>query len=42
MRLYLDYNVWEIYRGRQFFPLFLKELHLLAACRSLDSGAIAM
>jgi hypothetical protein len=42
LRLYIDYNVWNIYRGRQFIPIFFKELHLLVGRETMYADRILL
>ncbi len=39
-RLYLDWNFWYIYRGKGFFPVFLKEAHLIFGREMLTADRI--
>lgn len=39
-RLYLDWNFWYIYRGHGFFPVFLKEAHLLLGREMMSADRI--
>lgn len=39
-RLLFDYNFWDIYRGKNLFPLFLKEAHFLLGHDSLYANRI--
>lgn len=39
-RLMLDYKFWDIYRGHDLFPFFLREAHLLAGHQSLYADRI--
>lgn len=39
-RLTLDYNLWNIYRGKNFIPFFAKELHLFGGGESLVADRI--
>lgn len=41
-RLYLDYNIWNIYRTRQLFPVFFKELHLLLGRETIYADRILL
>ncbi len=40
LRLFLDYNLWDVYRGRNLFPLFIKEVHLLLGREFLSADRI--
>jgi hypothetical protein len=40
LRLYLDYNCWYIYKGSGLFPVYLKELHLLAGSDTMEADRI--
>lgn len=40
LRLFIDYNVWDIYRGKNLFPLFIKEVHLLLGREFLSAERI--
>lgn len=40
LRLAGDYNFWNIYRGYQFFPLFIKEAHLLLGRETMYADRI--
>lgn len=41
-RLYVDWNFWYIYRGAGFFPVFLKEAHLLVGREMLSADRIIL
>ena len=36
----IDYSAWDIYRGKNFIPFYLKELHFLAGLESLYADRI--
>ena len=35
-----DFNLWNIYSGREFIPVYLKEIHLLAGLETLGADRI--
>jgi hypothetical protein len=41
-RLYLDWNFWYVYRGNGFFPVFLKEAHLLLGREMMSADRIIL
>lgn len=41
-RLTVDYNVWNIYRGKNFVPFYFKEAHLLFGRESLYADRIIL
>jgi hypothetical protein len=41
-RLYLDFNLWDIYRGKGFVPVFLKELHLIVGRETMYADRILL
>lgn len=42
VRVSIDWNIWNIYRGRELFPVFLKEAHLVMGREMLSADRIIL
>ena len=41
-RIYLDWNFWYIYKGHNFFPVYLKEAHLILGREAMTADRIIL